>query len=77
MSSSPKSESPKKFLIERMLMCKRHKRLHDAVSKYQNRYADKCTFPTIVLGSMAGYFYIALAIEPISFVVVNITHSSR
>ena len=72
MSSSPKSESPETLLSDWMLTCRHRKRLHDEASKYYKRYADTCILSAIILGSTAGILNIALAIEPISFVVVNI-----
>ena len=72
MSSSPKSESPETLLSEWMLMCRHNKRLHDEAFKYYKSCADTCILSAIILGSTAGILSIALAIEPISFVVVNI-----
>ena len=72
MSSSQKSESPETLLVEWILMCRHRKRLHDEGSKYYKRNADTCILSAIILGSTAGILNIALAIEPVSFVVVNI-----
>ncbi len=72
MSSSPKSESRETILIDWMVTCRHRKRLHDEASKYYKRYVDTCILSAIILGITAGILNIALAIEPISFVVVNI-----
>jgi hypothetical protein len=72
MSSSPKSESPETLLSDLMLTCRHRKKLHDEASNYYKRYADTCILSAIILGSTAGILNIALAIEPISLVVVNI-----
>ena len=73
MSSSPNSESPETLLTEWMLMCRHRKRLHNEAYKYYKRYADTSILSAIILGSTAGILNIGLgAIEPISFVAVNI-----
>ncbi len=67
-----RSESPETLLVDWMLMYRHRKRLHEEASKYYKRQSDTCTLAAIILGSSAGILNIALAIEPISFVVVNI-----
>jgi hypothetical protein len=53
-------------------MCRHRKGLHNEASKYYKRRADTCILSSIISGSTAGILNIALAIEPVSFVVVNI-----
>jgi hypothetical protein len=73
MPSIPKSESPETLLVEWMLMSRHRKRLHNEAYKYYKRYADTSILATIILGGTSGILNIGLgAIEPISFVVVNI-----
>jgi len=74
MSSSSKSDSPETLLVEWMLMCLHRKMLHNEAYKYSKRYADTSILSAIISGSTSAILNIGLgAIEPISFVAVNIT----
>ena len=64
-------------LTEWMLMCRHRKRLHNEAYKYYKMYTDTSILSAIILGSTSAILNIGLgAIEPISFVAVNIAQIS-